>query len=87
MAEVLRGTRAPSPEDVFLLDVLDAVARGHKVLEKESGGVSRKEFKARVDDREATVDVPGHVDEAIRKAIASINAVIIVAVVAATAVT
>lgn len=53
---------------------------------RKSRAACRGRKTRRVEELEATVDAPGHVDEAIRKAIASINAAIIVAAVAATAV-
>lgn len=69
--------REVTPHEATLLSILSALELAPKVLQEETVGMSRKEVKARI--KEVTAEVEA--GDAVRKAVATMNTVILTAVI------
>lgn len=82
LAAVLAGAR-PTVADATLLAILQGIDLAPRVLEQEKGELGKKELKARIE--QVTHDVPA--GTAVTKAVQSMNAAIMTAVIIPTVVT
>ncbi len=71
LAAVLAGTAAPSPADLSLLAILQALNAAHPILKEECGGRSGRELKKRIDELTAGSATGDAVAAAVNTAIAA----------------
>lgn len=85
LAQVLRGERPPTPREVVLLSLLDAVKGLRKVLPQETAGLDDDRLAARVTEVAADDGVPAAVRKAVADARAAVDAALMVVVLGAAA--
>nr|WP_314844603.1 GPP34 family phosphoprotein [uncultured Microbacterium sp.] len=84
LAAVLAGTAAPSGADLTLLAILQGLNAAHAILRDESGGVSARDLKRRIEQLVSGSAAGGAVSRAVDTAIAAALMTVLTPVVVAT---
>ncbi|RYG76182.1 GPP34 family phosphoprotein [Yimella sp. RIT 621] len=77
LAAVLSGSAAATSQDATLLSILQGLDVAHKVLEQESGGLGKRDLKARIE--QVAAGDPG--GDAVSRAIQALNTAMMTAVI------